>query len=131
MNVRFQFTVSDLALKITEGSVIPRGYGIAWWNYHEATAVVMPIPFNIVAALGRRFYHYLRSGVRPSILDEAERRGYEQGARATEVRMFNRMVEAIKVVDESRRPIIEATIRETVGVILRGLSESGREHDQS
>jgi hypothetical protein len=49
-----------LIRSIPEGEIIPHGYGIAWRQWDRNATVVMPIPFNRLAALLRSAYHWLR-----------------------------------------------------------------------
>lgn len=49
--------------ELGEGAKIPRGWGVAYRYWDRLGAVIMPIPLNVVVALARRFYVWLRIGV--------------------------------------------------------------------
>jgi hypothetical protein len=50
---------------VNEAEMIPRGYGLAYWEYDRNVAVVYPIPFNLVVRLIREIYIRLVMGICP------------------------------------------------------------------
>lgn len=68
----------SLVRKVQYGEMIPRGYGIAWIRYNAPIDVVMPIPFNLVAAAIRRAIGWTKF---PRGLVDNPGEAYRQGLR--------------------------------------------------
>ena len=64
---------------VTEGSQIPRGYGMAWAQDFSRSWVCYPIPLNWIMAWLRRGYGFLGHGPRDLYM-EAFTRGMERGS---------------------------------------------------
>lgn len=45
---------------LKEGECIPRGYGIAYWEYDRNVAIAYPVPFNKIAGVLIQFWVWLR-----------------------------------------------------------------------
>lgn len=43
--------------RLEEGERIPKGMGIAWWDYNRLEAVIFPVPFNIVLNWFRELWY--------------------------------------------------------------------------
>jgi hypothetical protein len=52
-------------LQLTEGAMIPRGWGIAYYDLHCARATILPIPLNWVAGILREFWFQVKRGFKP------------------------------------------------------------------
>ena len=63
--------------KIGEGEIIPAWYGLAWREMSSYGAMCMPIPFNIIAAMLRSIYIFLKYGYKP--VPQNPRDAYHQG----------------------------------------------------
>lgn len=48
--------------RIKEGQIIPRGYGMAWHDFMTGQFVCLPLGLNVVAAIARNIYLWLRYG---------------------------------------------------------------------
>lgn len=48
--------------RIKECDVIPWGYGVAYWRFNTAEAILAPIPLNLVIGLSRSLYFWLAHG---------------------------------------------------------------------
>lgn len=72
-------------MEITEGGVLPLGYGIAWRNYNRMTFTAFVIPFNHTARWCRDLWYWLAKprGYREQI---AYHSGYDKGFVAGETR---------------------------------------------
>ena len=46
--------------RIPEGGLIPRGYGIAWWEDIHMRAVLLPMPLNVVVGWARQGLIWLK-----------------------------------------------------------------------
>lgn len=51
----------SLVRKLTLGDVIPRGYGVAWVRWSAPTAVLLPIPFNLIAGALYRLRNWVKA----------------------------------------------------------------------
>lgn len=69
----------SLVRKVQLGEAIPRGYGVAWVRYCAPTAVLLPIPFNLMAGALYRLCHWVRA---PKGLSSNPAEAYRQGRRA-------------------------------------------------
>ncbi len=74
-------------IEITEGALIPKGYGIAYWETGRDVAVCYPLPFNFVVSTARAIYRRL---VVPTLcydrytkeILQTRRKGYDKGWKA-------------------------------------------------
>lgn len=60
---------------VGEAETLPRGYGIAWYDFAARRALCLPVPLNKVAGALRRAAQWLR---RP-LAQAAEQRAFEAG----------------------------------------------------
>jgi hypothetical protein len=51
-----------LVRECREGQVMPPYWGVAWCQFDQGVAYLMPVPLNVVAAVGRSAYDFLRHG---------------------------------------------------------------------
>lgn len=58
------------------GPELPRGYGVAWVRWSAPTAVLMPLPFNVLAGALYRLYWWMKV---PRGLAESPEEAYRQG----------------------------------------------------
>lgn len=67
-------------MRISEGEVIPRGYGVAYRDLIRHEAVVLPIPVNWVAGIANRALWLARQGVDPTraAIDYADARAHRE-----------------------------------------------------
>ena len=69
-----------VALKrLHQGYRIPRGWGIAWFQYDRDIAVVMPLPLNWIAGWTRNAYYRLMAGPRECAFKAVYQRGFMDG----------------------------------------------------
>ena len=54
-----------LSKNVGEGEVIPRFYGLAYWDFCSNLAYFYPIPLNLIIRLAREFYYLLVRGLFP------------------------------------------------------------------
>lgn len=52
---------SALLREVLRGERVPRGFGVAWVEYHRDAAVAMPIPLNLVAGAVRAAWLWMKS----------------------------------------------------------------------
>lgn len=71
-----------LVRRVSEGGLIPKGYGVAWFEINRCTAICLPLGLHWVAGWVRRAWHWFRVGVQPSILDRVAREAHRAGMRA-------------------------------------------------
>ena len=64
---------------VAEGGVVPKGYGIAWFEMLEGLAWCLPLPLNLIAGWSRRVWHWAIACSQPSALDYARAQGYRAG----------------------------------------------------
>ena len=66
-----------------QGETIPRGYGIAWFNYAAALTICYPIPLNLVLQAARSLWFLLlrdHSGlIRQREVLEISNRSFQDG----------------------------------------------------
>lgn len=82
---------------IKDGGIIPRWFGVAYFDPVTMTALVLPIPLNLGVGIARRAWCWCKNGVRPSVHDRAvakafdrgKREGYELAGRETIRRLFD------------------------------------------
>jgi hypothetical protein len=68
-----------LVVRVRECEVIPAWYGAAWTESYRMVAVCMPIPLNVLAAICRGLWVWLRWGYRAVPCDPRD--AYAQGRR--------------------------------------------------
>jgi hypothetical protein len=90
-----------LVRRVRELEPAVRGFGVAWWDMSQATAVCMPIPLNYIAGLVRSVYHVLRAGVRPSAIDQAYNLGWLNRSEYNRQEMRARVMR--ELADQERR----------------------------
>jgi len=92
---------------IYEGEIIPNGYGIAYVEYNSDRAVLYPIPINVVVALIRRFWFWVRGGAYEGGYD----RGYKEGKRIGRKYAFEQYKKQVRkeVSKEVYEKLVEAT----------------------
>lgn len=49
--------------RVGDCELIPRGYGVAWRSFGSATAVCLPMPFNIIAGFARTVWFAMKQGL--------------------------------------------------------------------
>lgn len=82
----------QLVIRIGEGEMYPRGYGVAWREWECNRTACMPVPLNIVCGLARRLYFWSRRCVaaptaRDKMLIMAHLDGYSKGRAAERERI--------------------------------------------
>lgn len=86
---------------LRQGHKIPKGWGIAYWHYHQDIAVILPIPINIITGQVRKAYHALISNKWhlskiDKMCEEAFKHGKEEGRIIGEAQERHRVEEFIK-----------------------------------
>ena len=73
---------------VGEGEMIPAWYGAAWRDLPTFNTICMPVPFNILAAIVRGTYYWLRFGYRcvPQSPRDAYHQGFKDGRKFEEMR---------------------------------------------
>jgi hypothetical protein len=70
-------------VKVGEGERIPKGYGLAYWDFVTLRGVFYPIPLNILIRFIVGVYHRLIDGLFPLTVEmwiiEAQRAAYYNG----------------------------------------------------
>lgn len=64
--------------EINGGMIIPKFYGIAYHDFDKNTAILYPIPLNLLVGLWIRLMAYLKRGYR-SAYDMGFKRGLKEG----------------------------------------------------
>lgn len=61
----------DIAMRklVSEGNILPWGYGRAWWDHYRDYAICYPIPLNYLLGMVRKVYFFLAQGVNPTRLE--------------------------------------------------------------
>lgn len=71
-------------VELPEGSMLPRFYGVAYYDYRRGMVVCYPVPLNIIVSLLRVFYHWFNYQFRfkfyESRVDKAVRKTLGEGA---------------------------------------------------
>ena len=79
---------SKFLIEVPEATVIPKGYGIVYWDYSSLTAVCAPIPSNLLIGLVYTIYTICKRGIVShhdiKIRREAYDRGFQDG-RVTQI----------------------------------------------
>lgn len=85
--------ISKLALRISEAEVIPKGYGLAYWDFPRQEGIFYLIPFNLLARFWLYLYYNIVHAWFPNkfekMLLDAEFRGFKQGKTISEKAMDN------------------------------------------
>lgn len=68
-----------LIRRVGEGTIIPRGYGLAYWDFCRNEGVYYPILFNLLARLWVGVYYSLVRGLCPNKFEAMLRREYNKG----------------------------------------------------
>lgn len=50
--------------RINKGEMLPPFYGVAWQDWYGDVAVCLPVPLNLIAAIGRSIWIFMRHGHR-------------------------------------------------------------------
>jgi hypothetical protein len=66
----------------TQGEMLPRGYGIAWVEFHADRAVCLPVPLHIIASVVRTAWQKVRIWRAPDLLRAEYDRGHRDGHEA-------------------------------------------------
>ena len=61
-------------IELRQGEAIPRGYGLAYKQYHSLTFVCYPIPINIIVRVSREIEYWLMRGCFKSKWEEELRK---------------------------------------------------------
>jgi hypothetical protein len=67
--------------RLKEGEMLPAWYGVAFYDFACGRCVAVPIPFNVIYALLRNIYIYIRVSGRAVHCNprEAYWQGYQEG----------------------------------------------------
>ena len=65
-------------MRISEGMVSPKYYGLTYYDYVRREAVCHPIPLNIIFGIGVNIWHRIRSGVSSWLANKCSE-SYSQG----------------------------------------------------
>ena len=76
-----------LSVEVEDGSILPRGYGVAWHLWEKDACVAMPIPINLFAGMARGWWFWLKRGFfrssygprYASAMESARRQGFRMG----------------------------------------------------
>jgi hypothetical protein len=68
-----------LIKRVSNGYLLPRFYGVAWFDWQASQAVCLPLGVNVLAALGRSVYFSIKHAGR--IVHQNPRDAYAQGLR--------------------------------------------------
>jgi hypothetical protein len=71
-----------LLIKVPQGGLLPKYYGVAWADWRSRDAYCLPIGLNLIGAMVRAAYLWLRTAVYEVPLDP--RAAFEAGLRASE-----------------------------------------------
>jgi len=89
--------------ELEEGGLLPRGFGIAYYEYYSNHVICYPIPLNLFINWGRKLYYKI---IGPSIPDIEKRlhRAYTKGVKAGWKAHKTRMEEELeRFLTERRR----------------------------
>lgn len=78
-------------MKINEGEIIPKFYGVAYYELYSNKAIVYPIPFNFILCflirIARFLTRFLKGGLSPTKQEidvrEAWLKGFESGKKVS------------------------------------------------
>ena len=69
--------------RLMEGAELPFGWGLAWYEPSTATAVILPIPINVIAGWSRELWLLLMFKLQPKWVQKRDREiwltGYRKG----------------------------------------------------
>lgn len=71
--------------EVGEMERIPRGYAVAWWRMNTCSAVCLPWGLHLIVGAVRSAYIWVRAMRVSTILEGAERRGWDRGFAAGRV----------------------------------------------
>ena len=66
-------------LMVQVGEVIPKGYGLVYWDFCRDEAIFLPIPLNILARMGRIIYWRFVYGLFPDKFEQKLQDAYYKG----------------------------------------------------
>ena len=64
-------------IQVAQGEMMPRWYGLAYYEPHKDSQVVYPIPFNLIVRWARDFLWLIKRGKKGALA-----KAYEEGYRA-------------------------------------------------
>ena len=75
-----------MIVRLGEGFIVPRFYGVAWTDYMRRQAICLPIPLNVIAGYARGVWFWLKYDYRPpnSSACDAYAQGFRHGRKAVE-----------------------------------------------
>ena len=71
--------ISRMFLVHKEGEAIPKGYGLAYWDFCRAEGIFFPIPFNLIARCCAYLYWNIVSGFHPNKFEAMLIEEYHKG----------------------------------------------------
>lgn len=106
--------------RIRELDIMPDGYGVAWLEWHQRTAICAPVPFNRLLGWVHRYYSNWRAYRTPSLLDAAFTAGLAAGREACDVRIAHETARCKRVtaseyargVSDVKRALADDIMRE-------------------
>ena len=88
--------------EIREGEILPKGYGLAWYEMDRLVGIAYPIPLNIIFGFIRKIWFRLKSGdLYVTGYDKGYLKGHEEGRNY----VFNKFKKLIKI--EKKLEIID------------------------
>ncbi len=70
---------SFLLKKIHKGEVIPKLYGVYYYDYERMIVVCLPMPFNVVFKFFRNILNRIRQGLKPDLHTRLLRNNFNSG----------------------------------------------------
>lgn len=83
-----------LRTELSEGEMIPKGYGIAYRRLDRLTAILYPVPLNMIVTLLNRFWVWLKHG--GNLYNNGFHKGYDDGYTNGRDYAFNQYKEQVK-----------------------------------
>jgi hypothetical protein len=71
-----------LMVQVGEAEVIPRGYGLAYWDFARAEGIFYLIPFNLIVRFAHWFYWAIARDFYPNKFERLLRQEWHRGYRA-------------------------------------------------
>lgn len=72
--------ISKLAIRtVGKAEVVPKGYGLAYWDFARNEGIFFLMPFNLIARLWMRLYYTLMQGGFPNKFEGMVQREYHRG----------------------------------------------------
>ena len=81
--MKLEIPYYKIAQKVNPGEVLPRFYGVAYWEYHRAYLIAYPVPINLIVRFGRWLWHELVRH-RPTKFDELLKSAYQAGRQSVQ-----------------------------------------------